>query len=61
MDWWEQLGAHLAFYPDTPALAYDMAMNGPAEHVAYILNNGLQQTDVPLDVYPAGAPDVWSQ
>jgi hypothetical protein len=58
MDWWEQLGAHVQFFPDTPALALDMALRGPAEHVAYPLAYALQATPVPLEVYPPAPEGV---
>jgi hypothetical protein len=54
MDWWETLGNYASFFGDTPALAFDMAMNGPnANYVGYGLAYGLQATATPIDVYPS--------
>jgi hypothetical protein len=45
------------FFGDTaPALAVDMAMNGPnSDFVGYDLAYGLQATASPIDVYPTDA------
>jgi hypothetical protein len=54
MNWWTTLGNYLSFFDETPALAFDMAMNGPnADHVGYDLAFGLQAAKTPIDVYPA--------
>lgn len=52
MDWWDRMGAMSQFFNDTPALAHDMAVNGPPNDFAYQLAYGLQNTPTPLDVYP---------
>lgn len=55
MDWWTTMGNYVSFFGDTPALAVDMALNGPnANHVGYDLAYGLQAAQTPIDVYPAG-------
>lgn len=53
MDWWTEVGNMASFMPDQPALAVDMAVNGPAYH-AFGLNlaNSMQGTSAPLEVYP---------
>lgn len=57
MNWWTQFGNYLSFFGDTPALAYDMAMDGPnANHVGYDLAFGLQAASTPIDVYPSESP-----
>jgi hypothetical protein len=53
MDFWNNIGAMYQFFPDTPALAVDMALKGPQTDVGYALAYGLQNTQTPLDVYPA--------
>jgi len=54
MDFWNQIGNYATFFPDTPALAVDMALNGPnANHVGYDLAYGLQASQTAVDVYPA--------
>lgn len=54
MDWFNQLGNMTALFPDTPALAWDMALNGPnPDLVGYGIAYGLQVTPTPIDVYPA--------
>lgn len=53
MDWWTSIGNMVSFFGDTPALAVDMALNGPnADHIGYDLAYGLQATPTPIDVYP---------
>lgn len=57
MDWWTTLGNYVSLFPETPALAVDMALHGPnADHVGYDLAYGLQASPTPIDVYPADAP-----
>ncbi|MFF6988364.1 hypothetical protein [Streptomyces sp. NPDC010273] len=54
MDWWDQVGNMVSFFGDTPALAVDMALNGPeSNHVGYGLAYGLQMAQTPIDVYPS--------
>ncbi|MFF9268625.1 hypothetical protein [Streptomyces rochei] len=53
MGWWTTLGNYMDFFADTPALAVDMALNGPnAEHVGYGLAFGMQASPTAVDVYP---------
>lgn len=53
MDWWDAVGNMYAFMPDAPALAYDMALNGPdPDRVGYDLAYGLQAASTPIEVYP---------
>lgn len=52
MEWADRLGAMYQFFNSTPALAADMAHNGPQDDFAYTLAYGLQNTPVPLNVYP---------
>ncbi|MEW2498362.1 hypothetical protein AB0942_33245 [Streptomyces nodosus] len=53
MDWWDQVGNMADMFPDTPALAVDMALHGPdADFIGYGLAYGLQSTATPIDVYP---------
>lgn len=59
MDWFDALGNMAGFFPDTPALAWDMAMNGSSpDLVGYGLAYGLQAAQTPIDIYPAGAGGV---
>ena len=54
MDWFDALGNMAALFPDTPALAYDFAMNGSnPDLIGYGLAYGLQATATPIDVYPS--------
>lgn len=54
MDWWNQIGNYLGFFDETPALAVDMALNGPnAGVVGYDLAFGLQAARTPIDIYPS--------
>lgn len=55
MDWWQTIGNYMNFFGDTaPALAVDMALNGPnANHVGYALAYGLQATPTAIDLYPS--------
>lgn len=57
MDWFNQIGNMSAFFPDTPALAVDFALNGDPDVVGYGLAYGLQQAPEAIDVYP---PDEMS-
>lgn len=53
MDWFNQLGNMAAFFPDTPALAWDMALGGAEpDFIGYDMAHDLQDTAIPLDVYP---------
>jgi hypothetical protein len=53
MGWVNEIGNMLNFFPDTPALAVDMALHGPnADFIGYDLAYGLQATQTPIDVYP---------
>lgn len=53
MDWWTEVGNMASFMPDQPALAVDMAVNGPAYHAFGLdLADGVQRTPAPLEVYP---------
>lgn len=54
MEWWNRVGAMYQFLTATPALAHDMAVNGPPTDFAYTLANNLAAGPTPLDVYPAG-------
>jgi hypothetical protein len=59
MDWWNQIGNYVDFFGETPALAVDMALNGPnANHVGYDLAFGLQAAQTPIDVYPSDAAPI---
>ncbi|MEV4228135.1 hypothetical protein AB0J81_13745 [Streptomyces bobili] len=54
MEWWSTFGNYLGFFDETPALAFDMALDGPnSNHVGYDLAFGLQASRTPLDVYPS--------
>lgn len=53
MEWFEKLGALYQFLNDTPALAHDMTVRGPDGDLPYYLAYGMQNTSVPIDVYPA--------
>jgi hypothetical protein len=54
VDWWDSIGNMTSFFGDTPALAVDMALNGPnPDHVGYDLAFGLQAAQTPIDVYPS--------
>lgn len=54
MEWADRLGAMYSFFPDTPAVAVDMALRTPAQDdFPYTLAYGLQNTSTPLDAYPA--------
>jgi hypothetical protein len=53
MDWFTRFGAMYQLFNDTPALAHDMAMNGPQTDLAYDLARAMQTTATPIDAYPA--------
>jgi hypothetical protein len=54
MDWFDQLGNMVQFFPDAPALAWDFALSGAdPDTVGYGLAYGLQAAPTVLDVYPA--------
>lgn len=55
MEWWDRLGAMYQFLNQTPALAHDMAVNGPPTDFAYTLANNMATGPTPLDVYPVDA------
>lgn len=53
MEWFDELGNMAALFPDTPALAFDFALNGANPNlVGYGLAYGLQSVEAPIDVYP---------
>jgi len=53
MEWWQDIGVMSQFMPDTPALAFDMATNGP-QHAPfkYSLAYNMQDTTAAIEVYP---------
>lgn len=54
MEWFTQLGNMSAFFPDTPALAFDMALNGAEPNLmGYAMAYDLQAASTPIDVYPS--------
>jgi hypothetical protein len=53
MEWADRLGAMYQFFNQTPALAHDMAVNGPQGDLAYHMAYALQNTSANIDVYPA--------
>jgi len=53
MEWFERLGAMYQLFNNAPALAYDMAINGPQTDQAYDLAFAAQNTAAPIDVYPS--------
>ena len=53
MEWWQELGVSLQFMPDTPALAYDMTVNGPKyAPFKHSLSYNMQNSDTSLNAYP---------
>lgn len=58
MDWFNRLGTMYQLLNLTPALAKDFALHGPQTDLAYVLAYASQNTDAPLSVYPADAPDM---
>lgn len=53
MEWFERFGAMYQFLNDTPALAHDMAVHGPQGDLPYYLAYAMQDTPMPIDVYPS--------
>ena len=54
MEWFDQLGNMVTLFPGAPALAVDMALNGPnPDMIGYGLAYGLQITPTQFDVYPS--------
>jgi len=57
MGWFQALGNMARLFPDTPALAYDFALNGAnPDVVGYGLAYGLQSSPTPIDAYPPEEP-----
>lgn len=57
MEWFTQLGNMAAFMPDTPALAWDFAINGAdPDTIGYGLAYGLQSMPTAIDVYSPDEP-----
>jgi hypothetical protein len=54
MEWADRLGALYSFL-GVPAMAKDMALNGPQGDMVYDLAYAMQTTSAPIDVYPADA------
>lgn len=53
IEWWQDFGAALQFMPDTPALAFDMTVNGPKEDgFRYSLMYNMQNTPQGIEIYP---------
>lgn len=53
MEWWQDFGAMLQFVPDSPALAFDMSVNGPRyQPFGLSLAYNMQNSQTPLNVYP---------
>lgn len=57
MDWFNNLGGFAMFFPDTPALAMDFTLRGPADHLGYRLANSMQRTPTDLEAYPQPGMD----
>lgn len=52
-DWWQAVGNMAGFFPDHPALAVDMAVNGAdPNRVGYGLAYGVQATPEEFALYP---------
>lgn len=53
VEWWDDFGVMLQFMPDTPALAFDMSVNGP-QHAPfkYSLAYNMQNSPAGLEIYP---------
>lgn len=52
-DWWDAVGNMASFFPDHPALAVDMAVNGAnPNHVGYGLAYGIQVVPETFPLYP---------
>lgn len=53
MDWFLEFGNYAQYMPDTPALAFNMAMGGPSYHgFGLRLAHQMQNTAEPIEVYP---------
>lgn len=52
MDWFEALGAYYMAMPDTPALAVDMAVNGPDSGLGMGLTYSMLSTESEIEPYP---------
>lgn len=58
-EWFAEIGNFYVGLPDAPALAVDMALNGPpADQVGYGLAYSMLKTPTPLDVYPPDEPMI---
>lgn len=54
MDWWTELNNYAALMPQSPALAAHWAAHGPnPDTMGYDLAAQLQQTPIPISVYPS--------
>ncbi|MFJ2176410.1 hypothetical protein ACIOHE_26405 [Streptomyces sp. NPDC087851] len=53
MEWFTDLGNMASLFPNTPALAFDFALNGAnPDLVGYGMAYGLQAAEAPIEVYP---------
>lgn len=53
MEWWDDLSVMLQFMPDTPALAFDMTVNGPKyQPFRTSLAYNMQNSPTGLEIYP---------
>lgn len=53
MDWFDDLGAYYLAMPQAPALALDMALNGPpAPQAGLHLAKSALATEAEIDLYP---------
>lgn len=53
MEWWNAIGTYAAQFGNLPALAVDMAMNGPQHSdLGFALADKAQRTPAPIEVYP---------
>lgn len=53
MEWWQQLGNMMLMMPDSPALAFDMTVNGAADEAfGYSLAYNMQNSPTKLEIYP---------
>ena len=56
-EWFAEIGNYFTAMPDAPALAVDMALNGPPpDQVGYGLAYSMLRTPEELEVYPQGGP-----
>jgi hypothetical protein len=54
MDWFNRLGSYYMFLSSAPALAMDLALNGPnADRLGYALANSVNATSAEFDPYPS--------